>query len=138
MRNYCGKCGTPLPIDSAADNCWRHGGPALTPESQIRCPFYKEIIMAEAKKCRYCGEFLRPPDPALTPKVATPNESTAALPTRSPEASRNRNNGSRNILLAWMGRHPLLSLGLIGALSLVADIARLDFIRQPSTTAAET
>ena len=28
MSSYCARCGTPLPIDSSADSCWQHGGPA--------------------------------------------------------------------------------------------------------------
>src|SRR5438874_3598801 len=52
MSSYCATCGTPLPIDSSADLCWRHGGPRLLPDSQIRCPFCKELILAEAKKCK--------------------------------------------------------------------------------------
>jgi hypothetical protein len=28
-----------------------------------RCPFCAELILAEAKKCRFCGEFLDKPEP---------------------------------------------------------------------------
>jgi hypothetical protein len=61
MANYCSTCGTPLPIDSSAEHCWQHGGPPLTSDSLIRCPFCKEIIFAQATKCRFCGEFLSKP-----------------------------------------------------------------------------
>jgi hypothetical protein len=58
MANHCGHCGTPLPVGNDSDRCWKHGGPVLTEESRICCPFCKELILAEASKCRHCGEFL--------------------------------------------------------------------------------
>lgn len=83
MASYCRECGTPLPIDTESDRCWQHGGPALKPESQIRCPFCKELILAEAKKCRFCGEFLSGPVapvsiPSSLPK-ATPSYPYGAM-----------------------------------------------------------
>ena len=50
MNDYCKLCGAPVPIGSDAALCWQQGGYPLTPESQIRCPFCRELILAEAKK----------------------------------------------------------------------------------------
>jgi DNA-directed RNA polymerase subunit RPC12/RpoP len=58
MGNFCGRCGTPLPIGTASDFCSAHGGPQVTPDATIRCPFCAEQILASAKKCKHCGEFL--------------------------------------------------------------------------------
>src|SRR5579863_966040 len=58
MANYCVSCGKPLPIGSESDYCGDHGGPPLTPEATIRCPYCSEVILALAKKCKHCGEFI--------------------------------------------------------------------------------
>jgi hypothetical protein len=71
MGNFCGKCGTPLPVDSDADSCWRHGGPPLKSDAQVKCPLCRELILADAKKCRHCGEFL-PERPVYVPPVSVP------------------------------------------------------------------
>lgn len=71
MENFCTRCGTPLPIGSESPFCSKHGGPPLAPDATIRCPFCSEHILASAKKCKHCGEFLENRNPVNT-SVATP------------------------------------------------------------------
>ncbi len=75
MANYCARCGTPLPIGSESDYCIEHGGPPLSPDATIRCPYCSEAILATAKKCKHCGEFLdgsRKTNVAPTPPAPAP------------------------------------------------------------------
>jgi hypothetical protein len=65
MANFCTRCGIPLAIGNETDFCSQHGGPAEAPDAQMRCPFCSELILATAKKCKHCGEF-------LSREVATP------------------------------------------------------------------
>jgi hypothetical protein len=58
MANYCSRCGTPLPIGTDSPFCSAHGGPPPAADATIRCPFCSELILASAKKCKHCGEFL--------------------------------------------------------------------------------
>jgi hypothetical protein len=58
VANFCVQCGLPLAIGNESDRCNEHGGPPLAPGAQAHCPFCKELILAGAKKCRHCGEFL--------------------------------------------------------------------------------
>jgi TM2 domain-containing membrane protein YozV len=32
--------------------------PTVTTEANVKCPYCAEVIAAEAKKCKHCGEFL--------------------------------------------------------------------------------
>jgi hypothetical protein len=48
----------PLAVGNESDYCNEPGGPSLASDAQMRCPFCRELILAGAKKCRHCGEFL--------------------------------------------------------------------------------
>jgi hypothetical protein len=126
MGNYCGKCGTPLPIESDSDNCWRHGDPGLTAESQIRCPFCKEIILAEARKCRQCGEFLGERTavlaPVTIPASSLPTSQRSAIP---PEG-----------LAKTIKRHPIWAL-IIGSLMVVVVVNAFKEAMPTTTTSSE-
>jgi len=58
MADYCIRCGIPLAIGNETDFCSEHGGPGAAPDAQKHCPFCSELILATAKKCKHCGEFL--------------------------------------------------------------------------------
>jgi len=134
MGNFCGKCGTPLPVGSDADSCWRHGGPQLTTESKIRCPSCKEIIFADAKKCRFCGEAMIARD-ASPGQAATGNEFIAQARTSSlpqPVVPKSNSAGSQ-----WMRRHPILALGVAFVGLLCISILGLDSVREPAATVQE-
>jgi TM2 domain-containing membrane protein YozV len=58
--------------------------PAVTTEATVKCPYCAEVIVATAKKCKHCGEFLdqtlrqeRTPRPV--PQQKTWNPGTAAV-----------------------------------------------------------
>jgi hypothetical protein len=134
MANFCGKCGTPLPIDSEADACWRHGGPPLTAGAQIRCPFCKEPIYAEAKKCRFCGEAMIVPD-VYVPQILGRDQSVSGSELNPAAAYRAVQRKSRGGVSAWMQSHPLLTLGIVFFGLLFGAIVRLESLSEsPSTS----
>lgn len=38
-----------------------------TPDTHVRCPDCRELVRADARKCRHCGTALIPVDPQATP-----------------------------------------------------------------------
>jgi hypothetical protein len=75
MANFCSRCGTALPIGTDSTFCSAHGGPPLAPDATIRCPFCSEPILASAKKCKHCGEFLdNRSNVAAPPRVRRPGD----------------------------------------------------------------
>ena len=133
MANYCGKCGTPLPIDSDADACWRHGGPPLTADAQIRCPFCKEPIYAEAKKCRFCGEAMIVPE-IYVPQILSPGQSMSDSELNPAKAYRAVQPKSRGGLGIWMRNHPLLTLAIVFSGLLFLAIVRLESVSESRST----
>jgi membrane protein YdbS with pleckstrin-like domain len=73
-----------VPIDDPAE------APAGTPagagpvsanaEQTKRCPFCGEVILAIARKCKHCGEFLDRAHPALSPTPSPAGSATAPAP----------------------------------------------------------
>jgi hypothetical protein len=51
----CVGCGIPLREDNTSETCSECAGPQ--PRSK-KCPFCKEQIIADASKCKHCGEYL--------------------------------------------------------------------------------
>jgi DNA-directed RNA polymerase subunit RPC12/RpoP len=82
MADFCASCGKPMPIGSESLFCTAHGGPALKDDDQIRCPFCRELILAQAQKCKHCGEFLQtsPAPPPPSPPAIRMTTSTGYPP----------------------------------------------------------
>ena len=55
--------------------------PTVTTEANIKCPYCAEVIAAEAKKCKHCGEFL---DDALRQARMPPSVPQQQLRTWNP------------------------------------------------------
>lgn len=84
-----------------SDYCDEHGGPHLPVNAQIRCPFCRELILAGAQKCRFCGEFLK------RPRAIAPVEVTAVSGGTAVALNQSRTEGFAGRVGNWVGRHPV-------------------------------
>jgi hypothetical protein len=71
---------------------------APTPETHVRCPECRELVRADAVKCRHCGA-------TLVPQVA-------ALPTADERAAENAQRGAERAL-KWVSAGLALLVGLL-------------------------
>lgn len=53
-----------LPKVGAAAVLRDGSGEVITPETHVRCPDCRELVRADAKKCKHCGSALVPQHPA--------------------------------------------------------------------------
>jgi hypothetical protein len=79
MADYCIRCGIPLAIGAESDYCSEHAALAPSPEATVRCRFCSEVILASAKKCKHCGEFLSGKVAPATPRRSTANYPSGAM-----------------------------------------------------------
>jgi hypothetical protein len=84
----------------------------LTADAQIRCPFCKEQIYAQAKKCRFCGEAMIVPETYVpqNPGNGQPEAGSELNPAKAYRAVQSKR---RRGLGAWIQNHPLLTLGIV-------------------------
>jgi len=57
----CGKCGssTLVPVDSPHGQMMI-GGSVASPDTHVKCPDCRELVLKEARKCKHCGIGLIP------------------------------------------------------------------------------
>lgn len=113
----CEKCGSN--ISSKAEICSNCGHEMIAPivrsvrAATRACPFCAETILAAAKKCKHCGEFLSPLEPTAIQKLPVPSVVEQIQPSPSPEpiAPRAWANGEWVALLFVIGLVALIVLG---------------------------
>ena len=56
------RCDSGMDVPEDRQRIVEHGGIGAMRQERIRCPFCSELILRDAKKCRFCGEWLSMPE----------------------------------------------------------------------------
>ena len=155
---------TPAPTapaagDPALTNLAPAAAPAATepdPEPTKRCPFCGEVILAIARKCKHCGEFLDRADPSAAPmQTAAAPVPNAPAPIGTPAPAPNDpvfslytsqwNNFWRYLILValivfvifilWIfpSLHPFFAIGAFGAVVVAGAIGYVVYLSAKTT-----